>query len=83
MCWRKPQCKSITSTHTTTILMPPMPSSLNLSEQLHIPDSDGTEGSEMESNSASYSKPETVAPTYDMTVVPTSDIYEREVYSLL
>lgn len=63
--------------------MPPMPSSLNLSEQLHIPDSDGTEGSEMESNSASYSKPETVAPTYDMTVVPTSDIYEREVYSLL
>lgn len=46
-----------------------------LSDQLHIPDSEGTKGSEMEENLASYSKPE--------TIVPTSDIYEREVYSLL
>jgi len=75
MCWRKPHCKSITSTHTTTILMPLKPSSLNLWEQPHIPDSEDAEGSEMESNFASYSKPE--------TVVPTSDIYEREVYFLL
>jgi len=52
--------------------MPLKPSSLNLSE---IPDSEDAEGSEMESNFASYSKPE--------TVVPTSDIYEREVYFLL
>jgi len=51
------------------------PSSLNLSEQPHIPDSEDAEGSEMESNFTSYSKPE--------TVVPTSDIYEREVYFLL
>jgi hypothetical protein len=56
---------------TTTVLMPLKPSSPNLWEH-HIPDS---EGSEMEMNSAIHSKPE--------TVVPTSDIYETEVYLLL
>jgi hypothetical protein len=55
--------------------MPLKPSALELWEPLHIPDSEGTTGSEMEADLASYSKPE--------TVVPTSDIYEREVYSLL
>jgi len=60
-------------TSTTTQLMPLEPPSLNLWEH-HIPDSEGTEGSEMETNSAIYTKPENV---------PTSDIYEREVNSLL
>jgi len=43
-------------------------------ECLFIPDSEDTERSEMEEDLASYSIPE--------MVVPTLDIYEREVYSL-
>ena len=47
-------------------------SALEVWESLYIPDSEGTTGSEMEADLGPYSKPE--------TVVPTSDIYEVEVY---
>jgi hypothetical protein len=48
---------------------------LKLWKPPHIPDSEGIEGREMEGDLTSYFKPE--------IVVPTSDIYEREVYFLL
>ena len=52
--------------------MPLQQSARDVWEHLYIPDSEGTTGSEMEADLGGYSKPE--------TVVPTSDIYELEVY---